>query len=101
MTETDDRMEYRSEDVNIPDCDSHKTSGSYFQIRVRGQLDDSWSNYLEGMEVKLLEDGEMLLNGPVVDQAALMGVLLKLSHLNLQLLSVNQVDDGQKGDKNG
>jgi hypothetical protein len=38
-----------------------------------------------------LENGEMILFGPVVDQAALMGVLNKLSHLNLTLLSVNKV----------
>ena len=62
-----------------------------FEIHVRGQLESYWSEWLEGMEVKLLENGEMILFGPIVDQAALMGVLNKLSHLNLTLLAVNKV----------
>ncbi len=63
----------------------------FFEIRVKGQLNSRWSEWLEGLEVKLLEKGEMILFGPIVDQAALMGVLNKISHLNLTLLSVNEV----------
>ncbi len=44
------------------------------------------------MEVKLLDNGEMILSGTIVDQAALMGVLNKLNRLNLTLLSVGQVN---------
>jgi hypothetical protein len=44
------------------------------------------------MEVKLLDNGEMILVGPIVDQAALMGILNKLSRLNLSLLSVHEVN---------
>lgn len=66
--------------------------GEVFEIHVQGQLDSRWSEWLEGLEVKLLDNGEMILFGPIVDQAALMGVLNKLSHLNLTLLSVNKVD---------
>ena len=62
-----------------------------FEIRVNGQLSSHWSEWLGGLQVKLLENGEMVLFGPIVDQAALMGVLNKLSRLNLALLSVNQV----------
>jgi len=65
------------------------TGGGYFEIHVKGQLDSSWSEWLEGLEVKPLENGEMILAGTIVDQAALMGVLNKLSHLNLALISVN------------
>jgi hypothetical protein len=61
-----------------------------YGIHVKGQLDSRWSEWLEGLEVRLLENGEMLLFGPIIDQAALMGVLNKLSHLNLTLLSVNR-----------
>jgi hypothetical protein len=64
---------------------------TFFEIHVKGQLDNRWSEWLEGLEVKLLENGEMALLGPIVDQAALMGVLNKLSRLNLALLSVNEV----------
>ena len=63
----------------------------FFEIHVRGQLDESWSDWLEGLEVKLLENGEMILSGHLGDQAALMGVLNKLYGLNLALLSVNEI----------
>jgi hypothetical protein len=69
------------------------TAGVY-EIRVKGQLDESWSDWLEGMEVKLLEDEEMLLSGRIGDQAALMGLLNKLYGLNLALLSLSEA--GQK-----
>ena len=62
-----------------------------FEIHVKGQLDSKWSEWLEGLEVKLLENGEMILIGPIIDQAALFGILNKLSRLNLNLLSVNEV----------
>lgn len=70
------------------------TRGGCLEIHVRGQLDESWSDWLEGLEVKLLENGEMILTGYIGDQAALMGVLNKLHGLNLALLSVSEV--GQK-----
>ena len=66
--------------------------GEFFEIQVRGQLDESWSDWLEGLEVKLLDNGEMILSGYIGDQAALMGTLNKLYGLNLTLLSVSKVD---------
>jgi len=66
--------------------------GRFFEIRVKGHLDGKWSDWLEGLEVKLLDNGEMILSGTLVDQAALMGVLNKLNGLNLALLSVSQVN---------
>lgn len=66
------------------------SQGEYFEIHVKGQLDESWSDWLEGLEVKLLENGEMILSGHIEDQAALMGVLNKLYGLNLTLLSVSK-----------
>ncbi len=68
--------------------------GGFFEIHVRGQLDESWSDWLEGLEVTLLENDEMILSGHIGDQAALMGVLNKIYGLNLALLSVSEV--GQK-----
>ena len=65
--------------------------GDTFEIHVRGQLDESWSDWLEGLEVKLLDNDEMILSGYIADQAALMGVLNKLYGLNLALLSVSEV----------
>ena len=61
------------------------------EIHVRGQLDESWSDWLEGLEIKLLDNGEMILSGYIGDQAALMGILNKLHGLNLALLSVSEV----------
>ena len=62
--------------------------GAYFEIHVKGHLDESWSDWLEGLEVKLLDNGEMILMGHIRDQAALMGILNKLNGLNLTLLSL-------------
>jgi hypothetical protein len=69
--------------------------GAYFEIRVKGHLSSQWSDWLEGLEVKLLDNGEMILSGTIVDQAALMGVLNKLYRLNLTLLSVSAVNQAQ------
>ena len=66
--------------------------GEFFEIQVRGQLDESWSDWLEGLEVKLLDNGEMILSGYIGDQAALMGTLNKLYGLNLTLLSVSKAE---------
>jgi hypothetical protein len=71
---------------------STKTGGGFFEIHVKGHLDDSWSDWLEGLEVKLLDNGEMILLGHIGDQAALMGILNKLYRLNLTLLSVSEVN---------
>lgn len=70
---------------------STAAQGEFFEIRVIGHLDDSWSDWLEGLEVELLDNGEMILHGPIGDQAALMGTLNKLYGLNLTLLSVSKV----------
>lgn len=72
---------------------SSRPEGRNFEIHVKGQLNSQWSEWLEGLEVKLLEDGEMILFGPIVDQAALMGILNKLNRLNLTLLSLSEVKE--------
>jgi hypothetical protein len=68
------------------------SGGGFFEIRVKGHLNNEWSDWLENLEMKLLDNGEMILTGDIVDQAALMGALNKLNRLNLTLLSVTQVD---------
>jgi len=68
------------------------SGGGLVEIRVKGHLDSKWLDWLEGLEVKLLDNGEMILSGTLVDQAALMGALNKLNRLNLTLLSVGQVN---------
>ncbi len=67
--------------------------GARFEIRVKGHLDKTWTDWLDGLEVKLLDNGEMILSGNIRDQAALMGVLNKLYGLNLTLLSFRTVNE--------
>ena len=71
---------------------STSAQGGIYEIHIKGHLDDSWSDWLEGLEVTLLENGEMILFGHIGDQAALMGILNKLYGLNLALVSVSKVE---------
>ena len=78
-----------------------------YRIRIKGYLDDSWSDRLGGMEIKVIEKAEdvpdTILVGWLPDQAALCGVLNALYNLNLTLLSVEQVgvQEGQEGKEAG
>ena len=60
----------------------------FYRIRVGGHLDDRWSDWLGGLAVQRQEDGTTVLVGPVVDQAALHGVIVRIRDLGLPLLSV-------------
>ncbi len=82
--------------VHPSHTESSHSGGGFFEIRVKGHLNNQWSEWLEGLEMKLCDDGEMILTGDIVDQAALMGVLNKLSRLNLTLLSVTQLDQSDQ-----
>ena len=62
-----------------------------YEIRVRGHLDARWANQFEGLTITLEENGDTLLTGPVIDQAALHGLLKKVRDLGLPLVSVIQV----------
>ncbi len=59
-----------------------------YQIRLKGHLGEQWSTWFEGLAVTLQDNGETLLEGPVVDQAALHGLLRKVRDLGLPLLAV-------------
>ena len=59
-----------------------------YEIRVEGQLDPCWSEWLDGMTITPLEDGNTLLSGPVADQAALHGLLNRICDMNLKLICV-------------
>jgi hypothetical protein len=60
-----------------------------YQVRIRGHLDDRWADACEGLTVTLEETGDTLLTVPVVDQAALHGLLRKLRDLGAPLVSIN------------
>jgi hypothetical protein len=59
-----------------------------YQIRLKGHLGRQWTDWFEGLTISLEENGDTLLTGPVVDQAALHGVLKKVRDLGMPLLSV-------------
>jgi hypothetical protein len=63
-----------------------------YQIRVKGVLGASWSDWFDGFAITPLANGETLMAGPVIDQAALYGLLNKVRDIGLSLLSVNKVE---------
>ncbi len=67
-----------------------------YQIRVEGHLGSQWTDWFEGLTVTLEENGETLLTGPVIDQAALHGLLKKVRDLGTPLVSVIRVKPGQE-----
>jgi len=60
-----------------------------YQIRVQGHLNHQWAGRFEELSITLEDDGTSLLTGPVVDQAALFGILRRIRDLGIPLLSVN------------
>ena len=66
-----------------------------YEIRIKGHLDNRWADWFEGLTITALDNGETLLAGPVVDQAALHGLLRKVRDLGMPLLSVTRVRPGQ------
>jgi hypothetical protein len=72
------------------------TTPTHYQIKVKGHLPDRWSEWFDGLAIHHEADGSTILSGPVVDQAALYGILLKLHNLNLPLLSVSRVETKTK-----
>ncbi len=66
-----------------------------YEIRLEGHLDERWADRFGGMTITLEDNGETLLTGPVIDQAALHGLLKKVRDLGLPLVSVNRVKPGQ------
>ena len=68
-----------------------------YHIRIAGHLGRQWADWFEGLAITLDENGETLLTGPVIDQAALHGVLRRVRDLGMPLLSVVCVQPDQAG----
>ena len=67
------------------------SAAKVYEIHIEGHLDSTWSEWLDGLEVQLLENGETILFGQIVDQSALLGVLNKLGRMNVTLISLNEI----------
>jgi hypothetical protein len=64
-----------------------------YQIRVKGHLDNTLAAWFEGLKISNLEGGDAALSGQIKDQAALQGILSRISSLGLTLISVNAVNE--------
>ena len=72
-----------------------------YQIRLKGRLGPQWTNWFGGLTITLDENGETLITGPVVDQAALHGLLRKVRDLGMPLISVLLIEpDPADGSQN-
>jgi hypothetical protein len=78
---------------DVPADQAHRVNGpGRYEIRVRGHLAARWVAWFDGMTLTALDDGTTVIHGPVTDQAALHGLLRKLSDIGLPLVSVTPVD---------
>lgn len=82
--------------ASTKDHEDHYEPGHY-EIRIEGHLDDRWATRFEGLTLTRQDNGDTLLTGPVVDQAALHGFLRKVRDLGLPLVSVTRSRPGEGG----
>lgn len=92
--------------VNTPQPQPDSSQTTIYKIRIKGQLDSQWTDWFEGLTITLDDSGDTLLTGPVVDQAALHGLLKKIRDLGIPLTSVCPVSsqeyrsiNSKEGDK--
>lgn len=91
LTDHNRGMAMSSERTPPPDPDQPMIC----HIRIKGHLGPHWSSWFEGLAITLEDNGETLLTGPLVDQAALHGLMRKVRDLGIPLLSVVCVKAGQ------
>jgi hypothetical protein len=77
-----------------PDATNDPTQPAVYRIRLKGHLGSEWTDWFGGLTITLAEDGDTLLIGPVVNQAALHGLLKKVRDLGMTLVSVNRIPKG-------
>ena len=71
-----------------------------YRIVIKGHLDRDWSDWFDGLNITMVDNGETILSGPVVDQTALHGVLIKIRDLGLPLLSLTRTETGRESKSN-
>jgi hypothetical protein len=74
---------------NNPEAEPDASQPTMYQIRIKSHLDSGWTDWFDGMTIRREENGDTLLTGPVIDQAALYGLLKKIRDLGMPLVSVN------------
>lgn len=74
--------------LNQPQPQPGTPHPAIYRIRIQGQLDSQWADWFDEMTISLDEDGNTLLTGQVIDQAALHGLLKKIRDLGLTLISI-------------
>ncbi len=77
--------------TNAHSSNKDQAQPELYEIRLKGHLEARWADRFGNMTITLVENGETLLIGPVLDQAALHGLLKKVRDLGLPLISVNPV----------
>jgi hypothetical protein len=80
---------------NKPGSTTDPGRQTVYEIRIKGHLGPQWADWFGGLAITLESNGDSLLTGPIVDQAALHGVLKKVRDLGLPLISVGCVDPNQ------
>ena len=93
LVNTDDRT---TETSNGPTAD-HAEAQQY-EIRVSGHLGTRWAAWFDGLELTARDDGTTVIRGPVVDQAALHGLLQKLRDIGIPLISLTQLTPGAEAE---
>jgi len=71
-----------------------------YRIVVKGHLDSEWSEWFDGLTITLVDNGETILTGPIVDQTALHGVLIKIRDLGLPLLGLSRIEPERESESN-
>lgn len=103
-------MTVRDDEKRKSECGDEAETGSgagesplsrWYEICIGAQLDASWSEWFEGLEMQPCGKGWTILRGGVPDQAALLGILNKLCRLNLPLISVNEIKGNKGGSETG
>ena len=84
---------------NMRDQKTHPSQPVVYQIRIKGHLGSQWTDWFEGLTITREDNGDTLLTGPVVDQAALHGLLKKIRDLGMTLISIQTINKMNEGDK--